>query len=180
MSEDNSAIVGISSFTVSVQDLGRRHYQGGDIMRNGMNGLVVAGVMLAMVGCSEMGGMMKASTPSLYDRLGQKPAIEAVVSDFVARVAADNRINGKFAQANIPRLKMLLVEQICEASGGPFKYSGRDMKKTHAGMAVTEPQFNALVEDLVSTFNKFKVGEKEKSELLGVLGPMKKDIVTAM
>jgi len=56
---------------------------------------------------------------SLYDRLGEKPAITAVVEDFVARVAADSRINGKFANANIPRLKSMLVDQICQASGGP-------------------------------------------------------------
>lgn len=103
-----------------------------------------------------------------------------MVDDFVNRVAVDNRINGKFANANIPRLKALLVEQICEASGGPCKYSGRDMKTTHAGMAITDEQFDALVGDLVATLNKFKVPEREKNELLGALGPMKKDIVTAM
>src|SRR5207245_6667871 len=84
---------------------------------------------------------------SLYERLGGKPAITAVVDDFVGRVAADNRINGKFANANIPRLKMLLVEQICQASGGPCTYAGRDMKTAHAGRGSNGSEFDALVGD---------------------------------
>jgi hemoglobin len=115
---------------------------------------------------------------SLYDRLGGKPAITAVVDDFVARVAADRRINHFFANTNVPPFKAKLVDQLCEASGGPCKYTGRDMKSAHAGMGVGEADFNALVEDLVTTLDKFKVPEKEKGELLSVLGPMKKDIVT--
>ena len=75
---------------------------------------------------------------------------------------------------------MLLVEQICAASGGPCTYTGRDMKTAHAGMGITSPQFDALVEDLVATLDKFKVPVREKNELLSVLGPMKSDIVTAM
>jgi len=116
---------------------------------------------------------------SLYDRLGGKPAITAVVDDFVGNVAADQRINGFFARTDIPRLKRLLVEQICAGTGGPCTYTGRDMKAAHAGMGVNEAHFNALVEDLVKSLDKFKVPQREKEELLGVLGPMKADIVSA-
>ncbi len=114
---------------------------------------------------------------SLYERLGGKPAITAVVDDFVARVAADSRINSRFANTNIPRLKMNLVDQICAASGGPCTYKGRDMRTAHAGMRITNAGFDALVGDLVAALNKFKVPEREKNELLSVLGPMRKDIV---
>ena len=114
---------------------------------------------------------------SLYQRLGEKPAITAVVDDFVARVAADTRINGRFANANIPRLKTNLVDQICAASGGPCLYTGRDMRTAHAGMGISNADFDALVGDLVATLNKFKVPDREKNELLSVLGPMRKDIV---
>jgi hemoglobin len=149
--------------------------------------LVTISVLMSVIGCAgnEMpSDSHKAVTPkahgeSLYNRLGGKGAITAVVDDLVSRVAADNRINGKFANANIPRLKTMLVEQICQASGGPCTYTGRDMKSVHAGMAITSEQFDALVGDLVASLNKFKVGEREKNELLSVLGPMKKDIVTA-
>ncbi|HET7875702.1 MAG TPA: group 1 truncated hemoglobin, partial [Methylomirabilota bacterium] len=114
---------------------------------------------------------------SLYDRLGGKPAIQAVVDDFIGNVAADGRINRRFASANIPRLKTMLVEQICDASGGPCKYTGQSMKVAHTGMKITDAEFGALVEDLVKSLDKFKVGTQEKSELLGALGGMKGDIV---
>jgi hemoglobin len=129
-------------------------------------------------GCSTTGTSTENMQPaSLYQRLGEKPAITAVVDDFVARVAADSRSNGRFANANIPRLKMNLVDQICAASGGPCVYTGRDMRTAHAGMGISNADFDALVGDLVATLNKFKVPDREKQELLSVLGPMRKDIV---
>jgi hemoglobin len=114
---------------------------------------------------------------SLFERLGGKTAIASVIEDFVARAAGDTRINSKFARTDIPRLKSMLVDQVCEASGGPCRYTGRDMKTTHTGMGVTTGEFNALVEDLVATLNRFAVGKKEQDELLGVLAPMKGEIV---
>ena len=120
----------------------------------------------------------EAKTGSLYSRLGGKPAIRAVVEDFVGNVAADSRINGFFAKTNIPRLKRLLVEQICQGSGGPCRYSGRSMKASHRGLGIGGADFGALVEDLVKTLNKFGVPEREQKELLAILGPMKRDIVT--
>ena len=143
--------------------------------------MVVSGLVLSLGGCNTMESSSATMTgeKSLYERLGGKLAITAVVEDFVGRVAADSRINGKFANANIPRLKAMLTEQICQASGGPCTYKGRDMKSSHAGMGITGEEFDALVGDLVTTLNKFNVGEREKNELLGALGPMKKDIVTS-
>ncbi len=125
---------------------------------------------------------MMGKEKSLYTRLGGKKAITAVVDEFVGRCAGDSRINGFFKQTaadpkRLAKFKMNLVEQICQASGGPCKYKGKDMKSAHAGMGIGDADFNALVEDLVGALDKFKVGEKEKGELLGALGPMKKDIV---
>ncbi|HEY8868558.1 MAG TPA: group 1 truncated hemoglobin [Candidatus Limnocylindrales bacterium] len=114
---------------------------------------------------------------TLYDRLGGKDAITAVVGDFVARCAADDRINRKFARTDIGRIKTMLVDQICEASGGPCTYGGRDMRSTHTGMLVTGGEFDALVADLVATLDKFNVPKAEQDELLSVLGPMRPDIV---
>lgn len=113
----------------------------------------------------------------LYVRLGGKKAITKVVDDFVGHVAADSRINGFFAHTDIAHLKMELVDQICAASGGPCKYTGKSMKEAHRGMGVSTADFNTLVEDLVWALDQNKVGEKEKGELLGVLGPMKSDVV---
>jgi hemoglobin len=141
--------------------------------------ITISMLLLALVGCSSMEQLTKSTMADkpLYERLGGKPAITAVVEDFVGRVAADGRINGKFANTDIPRLKTLLVEQICQATRGPCTYTGRSMKATHAGMGVSGADFDALVGNLVATLNQFKVPEREKNELLGALGPMKKDIV---
>jgi len=136
-----------------------------------MSGLVFA---MALSACGHM--EMKKET-SLYERLGGKPAITAVVDDFIGNVAGDSRINGRFGSANIPRLKLMLVDQICAASGGPCTYSGRDMVSAHKGMNITDGEFGALVGDLVKSLDKFKVPEKEKGELLGALGGMKPQIV---
>ena len=114
---------------------------------------------------------------SLYDRLGGKDAITSVIDDFVANVAADKRINARFAKTNIPHLKQMLVEQVCQATGGPCTYTGKSMRDAHKGMKITEADFNALVEDLTKSLDKFKVAEKEKGELLSALGGMKGDIV---
>jgi hemoglobin len=128
---------------------------------------------LSLGGCAT--GSMQSQT--LYQRLGGKDAIVAVVDDFVGNVAGDARINRRFASTNIPRLKQMLVDQICAGTGGPCTYSGRDMKSAHAGMNIGDAEFGALVEDLIKTLDKFKVPEKEKNELLAILGPMKGDIV---
>jgi hemoglobin len=114
---------------------------------------------------------------SLYDRLGGIEAIRAVVDAFVARCASDEQINSKFERSDIPRLKKMLVDQVCEATGGPCTYTGRDMKETHDGMGITAGEFDALVENLVATLAEFSVPKAEQDELLGLLAPMREDIV---
>jgi hemoglobin len=124
------------------------------------------------------GSSALAQTRTLYDRLGGYPAISAVVDDFVKNVAADKRINRFFANANIDRLKARLVEQICQGTGGPCVYTGRDMRSVHAGMGIRGKDFDALVQDLAKSLNKFKVPAREQKQLVAILAPMKKDIVT--
>ncbi len=114
---------------------------------------------------------------SLYERLGGMESIVGVVEDFRDRVAEDARINQKFARTDLGRLRKMLIDQVCEVAGGPCTYTGRNMKDAHAGMKVTNGEFDALVEDLVATLNHFKVGKTEQAEILGVLGPLKSDIV---
>ena len=135
---------------------------------------VAAAVLLGSIGNAS------AQEPkrSLYDRLGGLTAISAVVDDFVGNVAADKRINKFLAKADIGRLKRRLVEQLCQASGGPCVYTGADMKTAHAGMGVRNRHFDALVGDLVKSLNKFKVPKAEQKEIASVLLPMRKDIVS--
>jgi hemoglobin len=127
-------------------------------------------------------GMQAQAQKTLYQRLGERKAIVAVVDDFVNNCATDKRINAFFAAtakdaARLAKFKGNLVDQICEASGGPCKYTGKDMKTAHAGMGISAADFDALVEDLVKTLNKFKVADADQKALLGVLGPMKAQIV---
>jgi hemoglobin len=144
--------------------------------------MIAALAALTLVACGGKGkgggGGGGGAGKSLYDRLGGKDAIAAVVEDFVGNVAADATINEFFKNADIPGLKQKLVDQICQATGGPCKYTGKDMKTAHAGMGVKEEHFNALVGDLKKSLDKFKVPEKEQGELIGALGGMKGDIVT--
>lgn len=114
---------------------------------------------------------------SLYERLGGLDAITAVVDSLVARCAGDERINRKFERTDIPRLKKMLVDQVCGAAGGPCTYTGRDMREAHDGMRVTAGEFDALVEDLVATLDEFNVPKSEQDELLGLLAPMRDEIV---
>jgi hemoglobin len=127
------------------------------------------------------GGSGSAATKTLYDQLGGKDAIKAVVHDFLGNVAADTKINKRFAKTDIPKLEGLLVDQICAATGGPCKYAGKTMADAHKGMKISEDEFTALVGDLVKSLDKFKVAHKDKndpgSQLLAALGGMKGDIV---
>jgi hemoglobin len=151
-------------------------------MRKQLSGLlVIAGLIVGVSSAPAFGHGAKAEK-SLYDRLGQKKAITAVVDEFVSRVANDKRINGFFAAtasdpARLKAFKGKLVDQICQASGGPCKYTGKDMKSAHAGLGIATADFNALVEDLAGALDKFNVGQHEKDQLLGALAPMKSEIV---
>jgi len=127
----------------------------------------------ALAGCAAQ----ESKPASLYDRLGGKPAIEKVVDQFVANIAADNRINQRFAKTNIPKLKTDLVNQVCEATGGPCKYTGRDMVTTHKGMKITKEEFNWTGGHLAAALDTYKVPAKEKNELLTAIGSMEPQIV---
>ncbi len=114
---------------------------------------------------------------SLYDRLGGTDAITAVVRAVVDRQMKDDRINQKFARTNVDRLIKEFVDQICEATGGPCKYTGRSMTEAHHNMGVTNGEFQAFVEDVVAVLNDFKVGKAEQDELLNILAPLRGEIV---
>ncbi|HYU15546.1 MAG TPA: hypothetical protein VEL05_05735, partial [Candidatus Acidoferrum sp.] len=114
---------------------------------------------------------------SLFVRLGGKPAIEAVVGEFAARLAADPRVKFRFANSDVPRVSSDLVDFVCLATGGPCTYRGREMGTLHASMQVTEEEWDATVEALVGALDKFKVGAPERNELLSAVASTKKDIV---
>jgi hemoglobin len=138
-------------------------------------GTTMAAMAAAVLACAATSAHAQSS---LYERLGGYPAISAVVDDFIKNVAADRRINGFFAHTDIPPFRQKLIDFICVGTGGPCIYGGRDMKTAHAGMGVRNRDFNALVQDLGRSLNKFKVPAREQKDLVAILGPMRRDIVT--
>jgi hemoglobin len=143
-------------------------------------------------GCESMSGgdsakaASKTASKTLFDRLGGEPAITKVVDDFVAIAATDARVNffrkgtpneWKPTDAQVAQFKKLLVQFIGNATGGPVKYEGRDMKTVHAGMKISAAEFGALAADLKSALTKNGVPEKEQAELLAIVSTTQKDIV---
>lgn len=132
------------------------------------------------------GGPIAAAAPpaapavnpqSLYARLGQRPGIEAVMTDFVGRMAKDRRVNRGFANTDARAFIAKLTDQLCEASGGPCRYTGKDMKTAHAGQKITNAQWNITVAHMRAAMRAKRVGRKEQQEVLAALGPMRNDIV---
>jgi hemoglobin len=140
------------------------------------------GVALLMTLGAVSGVRATEADASLYERLGGQPAVRAVTGGLVDRILLDSRVNKWFAHAasspeNAAAYKAKLYDFVCQATGGPCQYSGRDMVTAHKGRAVTSDAFDAVVQDLVSVLETLKVPEKEKGELLGLLGPLKTSIV---
>jgi hemoglobin len=139
-------------------------------------GLVLVTATLNLAACATS----EPPPPNLYKRLGGREGISIVVGDFVSNMAADSRVNARFKDMKGPeieKLKSNLADQICDGSGGPCSYLGRDMKTAHKGMKITEAEWSATVENLVKALDKNNVGAQAKSELLGGLAQLKADIV---
>ena len=127
-----------------------------------------------------------AREKSLYERLGGEAAIKAVIDDFVGRAATNEKVNffrkgtpaeWKPTPEMVDHLKKMLVELVGMVTGGPQKYSGKDMKGVHKGMMITQAEFDALAGDLKATLDKFKVPAKEQEELLKIVASTAPDIV---
>lgn len=117
---------------------------------------------------------------SLYERLGGYDAIAAVSDDFIERLAKGKRL-GRFvvglSDDSKKKLRQHLVDFLCNATGGPCLYLGRDMKTAHTGLGIDEADWQEGIDALNATLEKFKVPEKEKNEVLAAVGNLKKDIV---
>jgi hemoglobin len=128
---------------------------------------------------------LKSQPSSLWDRLGGEPAVKAVVHDFVALAASDPKVDftrgGRYPidAAGVANLEKLLVELVSATTGGPLKYTGRDMKSSHKGMAITEAEFGAIAGDLIAVLKKYNVPQKEQDELIKIIASTKNDIVEA-
>jgi hemoglobin len=122
----------------------------------------------------------RAQEKSLYDRLGGYNAIAAVTDDFIGRLVSDKRFARFFSghsKDSLKRIRQHIVDQLCEAAGGPCAYTGRTMKASHEGLNITEEDWQVAVDHLAATLDKFKVPKREKDEMLGAVSKFKNDIV---
>jgi hemoglobin len=114
---------------------------------------------------------------TLYESMGGEPALRAALDHFADIVVADDRINFTFAEANMAKFKQLLFEQLCNLSGGPCKYTGRDMRTSHVKLKINNAEFNALAEDLYISLGQAGVPYRLQNKLMALLAPMQHDIV---
>ena len=137
----------------------------------------LAAGLLALAICAPVEAQQ---APTLYKRLGGYDALAAVTDDFLGRLAADQQFGRFFvghSADSIKRIRQLIVDQLCAATGGPCVYTGRDMKTAHAGLGITNQDWDASVKLLVATLDKFNVPAREKEEVLTAVTGLKKDIV---
>jgi hemoglobin len=117
---------------------------------------------------------------TLYKRLGGYDVIAAIVDDLFARLREDPQFQ-RFASGRSldshHRARQLLVDQLCELSGGPCIYIGRDMKTSHAGLSINEHEWEANMRHTVAALNKFKIPPKEQREFLELFERYKGDII---
>jgi hemoglobin len=141
----------------------------------------LAFVLIAALGCAgpqekKPAASVPAST-SLYEQLGGTAGITKVVDLFFARLNGDARINTLFANVDHNDLRRLVIEQLCEGSGGPCKYSGRSMEESHSGLHLTDADYSAFMGDLVAAMDDAKVPLAQQNQLIALLAPMKPQIV---
>lgn len=127
--------------------------------------------------------MTDTSKPSLYDRLGGVYAIATVVDDFIDRIMDDPRLNANpkvdEAHHRVSRagFKYLVTEQVCWATGGPQKYTGRSMRDSHAHLDITPTEWAAFLDDFQQTLTRFGVPQAEQRELFAIVESTHSDIV---
>lgn len=152
-------------------------------LRRRLTSCLTLGALL-LVTPGAQGDSHKASEKSLYDRLGGLAPISVVVSDFLDLMVPDPELNKNPAIAEArkhvpaPYLKFQVTNQMCEATGGPCKYTGRSMKASHAHLNITEKEWERSVTLFKQVLAKHRVPEQEQRELLAIFNSPRADIVT--
>jgi hemoglobin len=127
--------------------------------------------------------MPPQDTPSLYDRLGGVYNISVVVDDFIDRVMGDPRLNANprvdeaHHRVSPQGFKYYVTEQLCEAAGGPQRYSGRTMGDTHRHLMITDEEWVAFMDDLQQSLDRFEVPQPEQDEVIAIVESTKEAIV---
>lgn len=119
-----------------------------------------------------------AADDATYRGLGGQQGVKGIVATLVTLIQADARIKESFADTDMKKLALRLEEQFCVLSGGPCVYKGDSMAEVHAGLKVTNAQFNALTEDLQIAMERHDVPSHVQNKLVAKLAPMQREIVT--
>lgn len=114
---------------------------------------------------------------TLYNKLGGNAGVTAIVHGTLQYTLKDERIAHTFENSNVDRVEKLIIEQICDLSGGPCKYSGMTMKTSHTGLGLTSMHFNALVENMQKAMSDENVPYRVQNQLLALLAPMHRDVI---
>ncbi len=131
----------------------------------------------ALIGATAVAGAAPADD-ELYQALGGEEGVRRLTAELVQRVYADDRISPLFKETNPKFLAEQLRKQFCELSGGPCRYDGETMAKSHATLGITKADFHALVEDLQLAMAAQDIPFRTQNRLLALLAPMHRDIVT--
>lgn len=128
---------------------------------------------LSITACSQT----PLAKDNLYQELGAKAGLEQLVDGLLVEIEQDRQIVHHFQDTDIPRFRNLLIEQLCELSGGPCKYSGATMQESHTGFHITQADFDNLVSHLMKVMQQQNIDIKAQNQLLALLAPMYKDVV---
>ena len=120
---------------------------------------------------------LKSREDSLYQKLGGKAALDAVVDAFYVKVLADARVKHFFDDVSMDKQRRKQKDFLSAAFGGPLPWTGKDMRKAHAGMGLTEEHFNAIAENLVNTLKDFKVKQELIDQVVAIALTTKDDVL---
>lgn len=140
----------------------------------------------AALGIAALGGLSLVLVSSydasgggagLYKKIGGQEGVATVIDNFLGNVGDDDRVNVRFVNTDMDVFRGHMIDQVCEATGGPCKYMGRSMLEAHQGMGITDEEFGIIAGHFSAAMNSAGVGEEEHDTIMGVLGGMKGDIV---
>lgn len=117
---------------------------------------------------------------SLYERLGGYDAIAVFMTDYVSRIRADPRFarcGGGRGTDKKRRDVQLNIDYMCKVTGGSNYYLGRDLKTSHAGLGITDGEWEANMKHMANALDKCGIPAKAKQEVLALVHRMKDEIV---
>ncbi|MDE0205455.1 MAG: group 1 truncated hemoglobin [Candidatus Tectomicrobia bacterium] len=138
----------------------------------GVGFAVLTGLLLLSVADESVAG-----AHLVYERLGYQSGVESLVDAFLANVAADERVNGRFADTDMAKLRGHLIDQVCEATDGPCTYEGKSMREAHAGMGITEAEFAIIAGHFAAAMEQAGVNASDHATVMSLLSAMQDDIV---